>query len=312
MVNKRYTLLEKHFLQKTSAEEEKQIDKFKMEDEQEYLLLKNLWYSHAKIYVKDFDSKAAWKKIITKTLKPSSIYFKSKRVAAIALVLLISGLFAYFLNQKINRSSLLIETSNLSSQTDTILLADGTTVWLSRNSRLSYPKKFRGRTREVHLDGEAFFEVVKNPKKPFSVSTRHAVVTVLGTAFNVNSDSLQSIVSVVSGKVNVQSEYSGSGVTVLPGFMASVTPDGLEKSQITNPNYLSWKTGVFLFEDTPLPDVIKELNRYYPKPVKLNTVQQNRLFTAHFEQAQQGDILEILKITFNLNICENTNFYEIR
>ena len=309
------SLLEKHFQQKTSSKEEMQIETFKKENAQEYFLLKNLWFNKAKINIKDFDSKPAWKKVITKakhkTLKPSSIYFKSKRVAAIALILIVGGLFAYFVGQKISNKQVIVESFTLAKQTDTLFLTDGTTVWLNRNSKLYYPKKFKGKTREVRLEGEAFFEVAHNAEKPFKIFTQHSIVTVLGTTFNINNDSLQSIISVASGKVSVQSRYSKSGVNLLPGNMVKVNAEGMEKSQITNPNYLSWKTGVFQFEDTPLPDVIKNLNRYYTKPIKLTTTKQERLFTAHFEQAKQKDILQILIITFNLNIRENTSFYEI-
>lgn len=313
MDKSKYTLLVKHFQEQTSTEEEKQIAQFKKENQQEYLVLKNLWFSDAKIGIKDFDSRKAWQKVISKSIiRKSKPIYTFKRVAAMAVLLIVGSLFAYFISQKIGNTSVLLEATTQGIQTDTIILADGTTVWLNRNSKLSYPKKFKGKTREVKLEGEAFFEVTRNPDKPFKVKTKHSIVTVLGTTFNIDTDSLQCAVSVASGKVNVQSAYSNLSVTLLPNFMATVTHSDLLESQITNPNYLSWKTGVFLFEDTPLADVINDLNSYYPKTIFMKTDKPDLLFTAQFNNINEADILEILQLTFNLTIQENTNFYEIR
>jgi transmembrane sensor len=307
-----YSILERHFQQKTTADEEKQVTRFQTENHQEYLVLKNLWFSNSKIEIKDFDSHTGWQQVqsIVKRKKSISMH-PVKRVAAIAVLLIMGGLFAYFLSQKFENKPMLFETATLAQQTDSILLADGTTVWLNRNSKLYYPIKFNGKTRKVKLEGEAFFDVSKNPKKPFIVETSHSTITVLGTTFNINTNLLQTEVAVATGKVNVESGYTKTTVNLIPDQMATVTNSGLVKSQITNPNYLSWKTGVFLFEDTPLKDVVRDLNTFYNKPIQLNTSNQEQLFSARFNQAKQADILEILKLTFNLNIQETPNSYEI-
>lgn len=307
-----YSILEKHFQQKTTADEEKQVARFQTENRQEYLVLKNLWFSNSKIEIKDFDSHKGWQQVQSKATRKKLISMHPvKRVAAIAVLLIMGGLFAYFLSQKIENKPILLETATLARQTDSILLADGTMVWLNRNSKLHYPKEFNGKTRIVKLEGEAFFEVSKNAKKPFKVETNNSIITVLGTTFNVNTDSLQTEVAVATGKVNVKSGYTKTSVSLIPDQMATVTNSGLVKSQITNPNYLSWKTGVFLFEDTPLKDVVRDLNTFYNKPIQLNTSNQEQLFSARFDQAKQEDILEILKLTLNLTIRETPSFYEI-
>jgi transmembrane sensor len=307
-----YSILERHFQQKTTADEEKQVARFQTENHQEYLVLKNLWFSNSKIEIKDFDLHKGWQQVQSKAKRKKSISMHPvKRVAAIAVLLIMGGLFAYFLFQKIENKPMLMESATLAQQTDSILLADGTTVWLNRNSKLYYPIKFNGKTRKVKLEGEAFFDVSKNPKKPFIVETSHSTITVLGTTFNINTNLLQTEVAVATGKVNVESGYTKTTVTLIPDQMATVTNSGLAKSQITNPNYLSWKTGVFLFEDTPLKDVVRDLNTFYNKPIQLNTSNQEQLFSARFNQAKQADILEILKLTFNLNIQETPNSYEI-
>lgn len=307
-----YTILEKHFQQRTTPEEEKLIGRFKKEYPQEFIVLKNLWHSNAKIEIKNFDAVKAWAKVKRSTEERKTLpLYKTKSIAAIALIFIVGSMLAYFISVKISVKPVMVEVNNQAMQTDTIILADGTTVWLNRNSKLFYPEKFNRKTREVKLEGEAFFEVAKNPDKPFKVETNYSTATVLGTSFNIQADSLQTEVCVATGKINVRSAYTNGDVILFPDDKAIATRVNLVKSQITNPNYLSWKTGVFLFEDTPLPTVVDDLNRYYPKQILLKNEKPELLFSAKFDKAKQEDIIEILKITFNLDIRENINFYEI-
>lgn len=309
-----YELLKKHFQQETSVKEEKLVAAFKKENLQEYLVLKNLWQSKAKIDIKDFDSIKAWQHILqntrTKHSKPNHLY-TFRQVAAVAVIVIVGSLFAYFVTQKFKFKPTTIELATQASETDSVLLADGTTVWLNRNSRLFYPKKFKGKNRTVKLEGEAWFEVSKNAKRPFKVECIHSTVTVLGTTFNIDTDSLTTEVCLATGKVNIQSNFSNSFVNLLPNEKAVANTKTLKKSRIANLNYLSWKTGVFYFEDTPLSSVINDLNCYYKKPITLNTSKADMLFSAQFENSNLEDILEILKLTFKLTIQESTNSYEI-
>lgn len=311
-----YEILEKHFRQKTSKEEEKTVRKFREENHNEYLMLQQLWHSHAKIEVSDFDSHKAWPKVAASVKRKNSnltfIYSRFRQVAAVALIVIVGSLFAYFMMQQRHKTPELIVMETLTVQTDSVRLADGTTVWLNRNSKLYFPEKFVGKMRQVKLEGEAFFDVAKNAGKPFIIETSHSEVTVLGTSFNINTNTTNTSIQVSTGKVKVKSAYSDSDVVLLPNEMAFVSANSLEKSKINDPNYLAWKTGVFVFNDTPLAEVVADLNRYYPKPIVLNTDKSGLLFSARFEKDKQDDILEILTLTFNLKSYENTDFYELR
>lgn len=312
MKNKIDVLLAKHFQGKTSPEEEAIVIKYKKEYPSAYLNFKHLWHSNTKIDVVDFDSRSAWFKVKTQSRHNKARFlFSYKQVAAVAVLLLLGSLFAFFITQRIV-TPIVVERSTISDERDSILLADGTTVWLNQNSKLIYPEKFKGKTRRVKLEGEAWFEVTENRKKPFKVETNYSTVTVLGTTFNIDTDSLATAVYLASGKVNIQSTTTGTSFNLLPNNKAVANSTGLTKSQITNPNYLSWKTGVFKFEDTPLESVLNDLNNYYNKPIKTTKEISDLLFTAEFEHTSQKDILEILQLTFNLEILENSTFYEIR
>jgi ferric-dicitrate binding protein FerR (iron transport regulator) len=309
-----YELLKKHFNKETTPEEEELIAAYKRRSLQEYTLLKHLWWSNLQVQIKDFDSNTAWAKVIAeannKRRKTISLVTKIRRVAAIA-ILLIAGAFTIYWLAKPNIPAELRVATNQTTEGEKIILNDGSIVWLNRNATLCYPEEFNGKTRVVKLEGEAFFEVAKNPKKPFVVETGLSTVTVLGTTFNINTHSLQTDVTVATGKVNVKSAYSATSVTLLPNEMAVATKMGIVKSQITNPNYLSWKTGVFLFEDTPLKDVVRDLNTFYDQSIVLNITNQEQLFSAHFDNAKLEDIIEILEITLTLNIQKTPNTYEI-
>lgn len=311
-----YKILEKHFQQQTSEKEALMVQKFRKENSSEYLMLEQLWHSNAEIEVTDFDSQKIWPQVLKAAQERKSnltfIYSRFRQVAAVVLIVIAGSLFAYFMMQQHHKTSKLIAMETLTGQTDSVRLADGTTVWLNRNSKLYYPEKFDGKMRQVKLEGEAFFDVAKNVGQPFIIETNHSEVTVLGTSFNINTNAINTSVQVSTGKVKVKSAHSDSETELLPNEMALVSASSLEKSKINDPNYLAWKTGVFAFNDTPLARVVADLNRYYPKPIVLNTDKSGLLLSARFEKAKQNDIIEIITLTFNLNSYENTDFYELR
>jgi ferric-dicitrate binding protein FerR (iron transport regulator) len=104
-----------------------------------------------------------------------------------------------------NASTTLIEKENNTDKPLLITLSDGSSILLQHGSRLSYPANFEGDKREVYLDGEAFFEVAKNPEKPFVVYANELVTKVLGTSFNIKSFKEQKDIQVIvhTGKVSV-------------------------------------------------------------------------------------------------------------
>lgn len=311
-----YEILEKHFQQQTSEKEELMVKKFRQHNKREYIMLKQLWHSNSKIEVNDYDSKKAWTQVLARAKQPNShsfsIYPKLRQVAAVALIVIAGSLFVFLISQKINNKPTIIEMATLEHQTDSVLLADGSTVWLNQNSKLYYPQNFKGKTRTVKLEGEAYFVVAKNAKIPFKVETQHSTITVLGTTFNVFTDTLQTEINLQSGKVNVQSVYTQSSVNLLPNYKAVADKITLTKSSIDNPNYLSWKTGVFVFENTPLETVVHDLNRFYKHQIVLIDPKPEQQFTARFNNAKLDDVLEILSLTCNLSIEENNQTYEIR
>lgn len=146
-----------------------------------------------------------------------------------------------------------------------IMLSDGTRMWLNSGSILEFPAQFYGENREVRLtSGEIYIEVAHDKKKPFRVLTSKFNVRVYGTKFNVSNyaDSPQSIV-LVEGSVSLQ--VSGEKeLFLLPNQQAIYAEDGSFSTQKVNADqFISWKNGYLEFDNTPMPRVLKQIERYY-------------------------------------------------
>ena len=144
-----------------------------------------------------------------------------------------------------------------------IKLADGSEVWLNSATRLQFPLNFTGNSREITINGEAYLKVAKNVTKPFIVHLPQSTVQVLGTEFNVNTyDSGLVKVSLVEGLVDMKAV---SGKTRLSPGRQAIFRQGqdIEQSSFDARKVLSWRQGLFYFEDASLEDIIKVVLRWY-------------------------------------------------
>jgi len=149
-----------------------------------------------------------------------------------------------------------------------LVLSDGTQVWLNSESRLKFPVQFAKNRREVILEGEAFFEVTKNPEAPFIVKTGPMNVEVLGTSFNVSAykDEANIQTTLVEGKVRVSSTFGQSQEQVLKPNEQAVFNKSNNQIEIIEVNaalYACWREGVFVFDEDNLEDILKKLSRWY-------------------------------------------------
>lgn len=191
------------------------------------------------------------------------------RVAAVLIpVVLIVGLYIQ-LNSKVD----LFGTSEYEEvvvdkgERIQIMFQDGTKVYINSDSKLRYPKKFALNTREVYLEGEAYFVVAKNKNRPFIVNLSGPAIHVLGTSFNVQDypENKDIVVCLDEGNINLtlptEKKYP-----VQPGERLVYNKDNQQCtiSKMNDMRRLSmWKQNVIVFKDTPLPEVIKILNRWY-------------------------------------------------
>lgn len=308
-----YKILLKHFLNETSKTEEKQIAEFKRKNFTEYKILFQLWEKND-IEITDFNSTKAWKQVQLKVnankTKVIPIYTKLIRIAAVAAILIIGTFSVYYFSETNNNKNRIEIASNEKGQE--ILLADGSVVWLNKGAVLSYPKTFDKNTRNVELTGEAFFEIQKNPEKPFIINTSNAIVEVLGTSFNVNSNTTVTNITVATGKVSISNSENSVTKIISPGYSAIVNKQVVKKYKTEDPNYLSWKTGIFIFDGSEIKNVVDDLNTYYKTQIEISkTANTECSLTADFKQAKLKEILEIIKLSCDINYRAEHNKYII-
>ena len=145
-----------------------------------------------------------------------------------------------------------------------VVLADGTKVWLNSASRLIYPQSFMGKERRVVLSGEAFFDVTHDAERPFVVETSRMNVKVLGTRFNVNDydDNEEVSTTLANGSVEIVSGDQ-QAFRLVPGEQAYGKENELEKREVNVRLYTSWIDGKFLFNNTELEEIAKQISRWY-------------------------------------------------
>ncbi len=142
------------------------------------------------------------------------------------------------------------------------ILEDGSEVWLNADSRLKYQMPFARDERVVELEGEGFFKVAKNKKRPFYVYTKYFTTQVLGTEFNVRSYHREDAgVTLVEGSVRVKDEVHEA--LIHPGEQARPGEDGFTVETVDIRPYKAWMEGYFFFDGATLGDIMKELGRWY-------------------------------------------------
>jgi ferric-dicitrate binding protein FerR (iron transport regulator) len=179
-----------------------------------------------------------------------------------------------------------------------LTLSDGTKVWLNAGSKLIFPSVFEAGKREVFVEGEAFFDVTKNPEKPFIVVTKGLNIQVFGTSFNVMAYPDEEVIEtvLVTGKVQLErndfSLFKKEKVMLHPGQYAGLKKNGLklEVKDVDVESFISWKQGWYKLDKLPLSDVVSKLERYYN--IKVVIIDKE---------------LELLKITGKLDLNANLN-----
>ena len=174
-----------------------------------------------------------------------------------------SSALVYCANTKVDKSVLHAVEVPVGGEFD-LILSDGTRVWLNSDTKFRFPTRFSGETREVYVEGEAYFVVSKNAECPFIVHTGGTQVKVLGTEFNLSAYPGERVVTTLAkGKVEV-----GDGtnkVNLQPGEQAicNTSVNNIEVRTVDVSLYSSWLKGVFEFENLSLREIATQLSRWY-------------------------------------------------
>jgi transmembrane sensor len=228
------------------------------------------------------------------------------RLAA-AIVILLAGSYSIWLI--VNHKPALQETI---AQTPIrkVILDDGSIVWLRQGSKLTYGQMTDGEPRQASLEGEALFEVAKDPSRPFKISYKDMVVRVVGTSFNLKTGRAGIELKVLTGKVNVSSEKDKTGVDVTPNETISYTSQGVvERSPLeeTEVSLITERTEYNMsFRNTSMQNVIAKIEEKFNIQVKVANAQLNKCrITADFtDQSLEKTLVmisEFLDIDYSID-----------
>lgn len=197
--------------------------------------------------------------------------------------------------EKEQKSIRYIQLITPSAKRSSLILSDGTRVWVNANSRVVYPDLFDEDKREILIEGEAYLEVAKDSERTFHVKTRGLSIEVLGTCFNVSAyeDNADISVVLVSGKVDVKTKDK-LHKTLSPNEMLSLKDGVAETKTVNVNNYISWRKGTYTFEREKFSIVLNKLSCYYGEKITWNP-EVEKLYcsgslnlTDNFEQIQKG------------------------
>jgi ferric-dicitrate binding protein FerR (iron transport regulator) len=199
-----------------------------------------------------------------------------------------------------------------------IVLSDGTHVWINSGSRFKYPISFGKKSRQVYLSGEAFFDVTKQEKQTFVVTTHDASVRVLGTAFNVKSypEDAKTQTTVVRGLVSVQRLNESEEVLIRPNQMAVIRNSAEEKAtgtaelpgklhvlkNVNTEAVTCWKNQLLVFADEPLEDMAMKMERWFNVDIVIedSTLRQERYNGKFVHNETIYEVLEAIKQTTSI------------
>lgn len=190
-----------------------------------------------------------------------------------------------------------------------LTLEDGTRIWLNSSSSLRYPAHFDKSSRQVYLEGEAYFEVSADSLRPFSVHAGGMTTIVLGTSFNVSTkDRVWNQVSLVEGKLKVSNRQFETPVWLQAGEMVRYdNARGVqEKNQFDVRGVTGWRNGLILFKKASRDDVLSKLEEWYGVDIELNgDKNQEWSVTAEYTNETLENVLTSLayvhKFSFQIN-----------
>ena len=227
---------------------------------------------------------------------------RAATIAAIVLVLLVPTwvVYRYFTTADITK---IMATNEMIETT----LPDGTIVTLNAYASISHSEDFSKGIREVEVNGECYFDVVRDSTQPFILSSGNARIEVLGTAFYINTMKNGEDVEVVlvEGSLSVYFEdIHGERKTIIPGEKAELIQANQRIVVIPNddPNFLAWKTRRMIFLDDRLDVIIKTLNKVYQTDIRLGSqgLAACRL-TASFNRQSLESVLSVIQATLDLS-----------
>lgn len=296
-------LLYKFFEGSTSYEEEKKIKNWLERSEANFDIL----MQRRKEY--DIQILSGSKKLSNKRRKNIEIPLTFiSGVAAVIIALIIGGIYLFNVGDRTEQFNTILVPAG---QRINLILSDNTNLWLNSNTTFRYPTEFSNENRTVYLDGEAYFEVSKDEKKPFIVKTMKGDIHVTGTTFNVEAysqfDSFET--SLFEGGIDIFNDDTKL-VSLRPNEISSLKNGELSISNITDTDHYLWKDGLIAFNNQYLEEILLTLEKYFDVDIQITSTNlPQHSYTGKFRQSDGVDYaLRVLQksIRFNYNRDENS------
>lgn len=276
-------ILYKYFSRQLSNEERKKVQAWvdESEDNLNEFMRERTFFDATMLHI-DEDDVAVSRKIGGKVKR---LLVQAMKVAAVAAVTLC---LSHIYNKVTFEENVpMCELKVPAGQQLNITLADGSNVWLNSLTVLRYPALFAGNERRVEIDGEGYFEVAKDEKKPFMVETSKGVIEVLGTVFNVDAYSKCNTftTALISGKVKIEADENT--YFLKPDQIAHCNADGtMSISQIDDYDHFRWKEGLISIRNESFKQIMRKFEKFYG--VKINIKRkglEDFVYTGKFYQA---------------------------
>lgn len=301
-----HELIAKQLSGEISAQEQRQLNVLLLEEENKKIVedTTKIWEAAPSSSI-EFDAQAALSKLNNRIIENQINNTSSKRLpltwlvaVAASVVVFVSVLF--FMTNKTENTiaTVSIQTEHL-TEVQRVPIADGTQVAIDLKSTLEYPQLFADKTREVRLEGKAFFDVAHNKKKPFIIHTEHVDIQVLGTSFYTHAEngSLETSVSVVTGQVKMTDIDHANNFIILEKGKKGVFNSQTKKFSIvaTNPNDYFWNTKTLTFRSATIAEVVKTVNKSYGTDITVRGALATQAIETTFENNTPQEIIDMIQ-----------------
>ncbi len=255
--------------------------------------------------------------LLQNKLQPSKYRLRSYQyISTAAVIILILGFSWIFYH---NTQSVSIKTISTLAEIKKIKLPDGTQVILDRYSSIQFPEVFEEKKRDVRLSGEAYFEVTKNPAKPFIVETQSVNIQVLGTHFNVEAyeDDPSVTTTLLEGSVAVSNKKQNGRLILKPNETAIYNKQLAtfkHMKRVDAEKDIVWSQDILLFNSVPMHEIALTLSHKFNIKIEIdNASLRNHKFTARFNNHENlYEILDLLKSTGNFSYQKVDNKIKIQ
>jgi transmembrane sensor len=203
---------------------------------------------------------------------------------ATIIALIIGGIYLFNLTDKTEQFNTIMVPAG---QRINLILSDNTNLWLNSNTEFRYPTEFSKDNRTVYLDGEAYFEVSKNEKKPFIVKTYQGEIHVTGTSFNVEAYSKYNSfeTSLFEGGVDIYKENSKLA-SLKPNEIGTLKNNELLITGIIDKDNYLWREGLIAFNNKKLEEVLIDLEKYFNVDIHISSsCLPKHTYTGKFRQS---------------------------